>query len=152
MPRRARAGDARPDDAGDVLAARVIELMRATAMPNGLAALGFDGSHLDALATGAEPQYRVIRNAPKDVGRDDLKALFARRAQLLVADGIRADAPAPESTRCTRREGRRTVNVLPRPGSLTTSSSAWWRSSTCLTIASPRPVPPVARERLRSTR
>jgi len=72
----ARTEGARPDDAGDVLAARVIELMRATAMPNGLAALGFDDSHLDALATGAEPQYRVIRNAPKDVGRDDLKALF----------------------------------------------------------------------------
>ncbi len=56
--------------------ARVIELMRATAMPNGLAALGFDASHLDALATGAEPQYRVIRNAPKDVSRDELVALF----------------------------------------------------------------------------
>ena len=63
-------------DAGDVLAARVIELMRETAMPNGLAALGFDDSHIAALATGAEPQYRVIRNAPKDVGRDDLEALF----------------------------------------------------------------------------
>jgi len=63
-------------DAGEVLAGRVIELMRATSMPNGLAALGFDTSHLDALATGSEPQYRVIRNAPKDVGRDDLKALF----------------------------------------------------------------------------
>jgi alcohol dehydrogenase class IV len=63
-------------DAGDVLAGRVIELMRATAMPNGLTELGFDTSHLDALATGAEPQYRVIRNAPKDVGRDDLKSLF----------------------------------------------------------------------------
>jgi hydroxyacid-oxoacid transhydrogenase len=63
-------------DAGQVLAARVIELMRATAMPNGLAALGFDASHLDALAAGAEPQYRVIRNAPKDVSRDDLVALF----------------------------------------------------------------------------
>jgi hydroxyacid-oxoacid transhydrogenase len=63
-------------DAGDVLAERVIELMRATAMPNGLTALGFDATHLDALATGAEPQYRVIRNAPMDVGRDDLKALF----------------------------------------------------------------------------
>ncbi|MEO8304712.1 MAG: hydroxyacid-oxoacid transhydrogenase, partial [Betaproteobacteria bacterium] len=63
-------------DAGDVLAARVIELMRATAMPNGLNALGFDASHLDALATGAEPQYRVIRNAPKEVGRDELKSLF----------------------------------------------------------------------------
>jgi hydroxyacid-oxoacid transhydrogenase len=72
----AQATGAAPGDAGEVLAARVIELMRATAMPNGLAALGFDTSHLDALATGAEPQYRVIRNAPKDVGRDDLTALF----------------------------------------------------------------------------
>jgi len=72
----ARTEDAKPVDAGEVLAARVIELMRATAMPNGLAALGFDASHLDALATGAEPQYRVIRNAPKDVSRDDLRALF----------------------------------------------------------------------------
>jgi alcohol dehydrogenase class IV len=72
----ASAGDAAPTDAGEVLAGRVIELMRATAMPNGLTALGFDASHLDALATGAEPQYRVIRNAPKDVRRDDLTALF----------------------------------------------------------------------------
>ncbi|NDP42233.1 MAG: iron-containing alcohol dehydrogenase [Aromatoleum sp.] len=63
-------------DAGEVLATRVIDLMKATAMPNGLAALGFDASHLDALADGAEPQYRVIRNAPKDVSRDDLTALF----------------------------------------------------------------------------
>jgi alcohol dehydrogenase class IV len=72
----ARTDGARAEDAGDILAARVIELMRATTMPNGLTALGFDDSHVDALATGAEPQYRVIRNAPKDVGRDDLKALF----------------------------------------------------------------------------
>ena len=72
----ANANDATSSDAGEVLAGRVIELMRATAMPNGLKALGFDASHLDALATGAEPQYRVIRNAPKDVGRNDLTALF----------------------------------------------------------------------------
>ncbi len=63
-------------DAGEVLAARVIELMRAAQMPNGLQALGFGADDLDALATGAEPQYRVIRNAPKDVSRDDLKSLF----------------------------------------------------------------------------
>jgi hydroxyacid-oxoacid transhydrogenase len=67
---------AHADDAGEVLAGRVIELMRATAMPNGLAALGFDSRDIGALATGAEPQYRVIRNAPKDVGRSDLEALF----------------------------------------------------------------------------
>ena len=54
----------------------MIELMRAAQMPNGLQALGFGADDLDALATGAEPQYRVIRNAPKDVSRDDLKSLF----------------------------------------------------------------------------
>src|SRR5438034_3291713 len=64
------------DDAGEVLGSRVIEMMKATGMPNGLTALGFDDRHIGALATGAEPQYRVIRNAPKDVGRGDLEALF----------------------------------------------------------------------------
>ena len=72
----ANTQDAGPADAGEVLAGRVIELMRATEMPNGLAALGFDDTHLAALAAGAEPQYRVIKNAPKDVSRDDLTTLF----------------------------------------------------------------------------
>jgi alcohol dehydrogenase class IV len=65
------------EDAGELLAARVIELMRATGMPNGLSALGFSVDDVDALAAGAQPQYRVIRNAPVDVGRDELVALFA---------------------------------------------------------------------------
>jgi alcohol dehydrogenase class IV len=72
----ADARDATPGDAGEILAQRVIELMRATKMPNGLTALGFDASHVDALATGAEPQYRVIKNAPKDVSKEDLRELF----------------------------------------------------------------------------
>jgi alcohol dehydrogenase class IV len=72
----ARIDDAHPDDAGEALAGRVIELMRATSMPNGLNALGFGDADLGALATGAEPQYRVIKNAPKDVSRDDLVTLF----------------------------------------------------------------------------
>jgi hydroxyacid-oxoacid transhydrogenase len=63
-------------DAGEVLAARVIEMMRAARMPNGLSELGFDEADVDTLATGSEPQYRVIRNAPKDVSREDLKGLF----------------------------------------------------------------------------
>ena len=69
--------DAGAVDAGEALAGRVVELMRAAGMPNGLAALGFGAADVDALATGAEPQYRVIRNAPKDVSRDDLKSLFS---------------------------------------------------------------------------
>lgn len=63
-------------DAGEILAQRVIDLMQATGMPNGLSALGFDTSSLDALASGAEPQYRVIKNAPRDVERGELVGLF----------------------------------------------------------------------------
>jgi alcohol dehydrogenase class IV len=72
----ANTRDATPGDAGEVLALRVIELMRLTGMPNGLTALGFGEAQIDALATGAEPQYRVIKNAPVDIGRDELRSLF----------------------------------------------------------------------------
>jgi alcohol dehydrogenase class IV len=67
---------ATPSDAGEVLAGRVIELMRAADMPNGLSALGFGDGDVDALTTGAEPQYRVIKNAPVDIGRDEITRLF----------------------------------------------------------------------------
>jgi hydroxyacid-oxoacid transhydrogenase len=67
---------ATPHDAGEALAWRVIGLMKAAGMPNGLAALGFGEEQIDALATGAEPQYRVIRNAPVDVGREEIKSLY----------------------------------------------------------------------------
>ena len=55
---------------------RVIDLMKITGMPNGLTALGFAEDQIDALATGAEPQYRVIKNAPVDIGRDEIRSLF----------------------------------------------------------------------------
>ena len=72
----AETRDALPQDAGEALAGRVVEMMRATGMPNGLSDLGFTLADVDALATGSEPQYRVIRNAPKEVSREDLKSLF----------------------------------------------------------------------------
>jgi hydroxyacid-oxoacid transhydrogenase len=72
----AETRDALPHDAGEALAGRVVEMMRATGMPNGLSDLGFTLADVDALATGSEPQYRVIRNAPKEVSREDLKNLF----------------------------------------------------------------------------
>jgi alcohol dehydrogenase class IV len=67
---------ARDADAGELLASRIIELMKATGMPSGLSALGFTEQDLDALATGAEPQYRVIKNGPLDVGREDIKSMY----------------------------------------------------------------------------
>ena len=62
--------DVKPGDAaeaGEALAGRVIEMMRAAGIPNGLSGLGFGVGDVEALAAGAEPQWRVIRNAPKDV-------------------------------------------------------------------------------------
>jgi len=72
----AETRDALPQDAGEALAGRVVEMMQATGMPNGLSDLGFTLADVDALATGSEPQYRVIRNAPKEVSLEDLKSLF----------------------------------------------------------------------------
>ena len=69
--------DATPDDAGEIVAGRLIELMRATGIPNGLSAIGFDTSDIAALTDGAFPQKRVIGNAPRSVTREDLAALFA---------------------------------------------------------------------------
>ena len=51
-----------------------------------------------------------------------------------------------------RFAGKVTENTEPLPRVLAMSSVAPCRCSTCLTMASPRPVPPVSRERLRSTR
>ena len=67
---------AAPDDAGEILAGRLIELMQATGIPNGLGAIGFGADDIGALTDGAFPQKRVIGNAPRSVTRDDLAQLF----------------------------------------------------------------------------
>jgi alcohol dehydrogenase class IV len=59
----------------EALRRSIIELMRATRMPNGLTALGFGDAHVAALAKGAEPQCRVIKNAPIDVDQHALRDL-----------------------------------------------------------------------------
>ncbi len=51
-----------------------------------------------------------------------------------------------------RTAGRIMVNVEPLPSRLSTLIVPSIRSTTCLTIESPRPVPPTSRERARSTR
>ena len=63
-------------DAGEVVAKRLIELMRATGVPNGLGGVGYGAADADALADGAFPQQRVIGNAPRKVTRDELRDLF----------------------------------------------------------------------------
>ncbi len=67
-----------PADAGEVVARRIITLMRATGMPNGLGALGFTPSDAHALAESASRQRRAIGNAPRETGPAEIRAIFER--------------------------------------------------------------------------
>ena len=64
------------NDAGNILADRIIEMMRATGIPNGLKAIGYTEDDLEDLTDGAFPQKRLIENAPLPIGRSQLKDLF----------------------------------------------------------------------------
>jgi alcohol dehydrogenase class IV len=63
-------------DAAEVLSGRLIELMRSTAMPNGIAGVGYGEGDIPALTEGAYPQRRLLDNAPCPIGRDELSGLF----------------------------------------------------------------------------
>ena len=67
---------ATPQDAGEILAGRIIEMMKATLFPAGLASIGFGEADVPALAEGAFPQQRLLTNSPRPVGKDDLAGLF----------------------------------------------------------------------------
>jgi alcohol dehydrogenase class IV len=67
---------ATPADAGEVVAGRIIEMMKATLVPNGLTAVGFGAADVGALAEGAFPQQRLLANSPRPVAKHDLAGLF----------------------------------------------------------------------------
>ncbi|MFT3770607.1 MAG: hydroxyacid-oxoacid transhydrogenase [Minicystis sp.] len=63
-------------DAGEVLAAELVRMMQATAIPNGIGGVGYTEADLAALAAGTIVQARLVDNAPRKVTRDDLEMLF----------------------------------------------------------------------------
>ena len=65
------------DDAGEVVAGRIIELMKATAIPNGISGVGYDAADIPFLTDGAYPQRRLMENAPLEVSREALADLFS---------------------------------------------------------------------------
>ncbi len=68
--------DAGEEDAGEVLAGCIIQMMRDTHMPNGIGALGYGESDVAALAQGAFAQQRLLANSPVAVNEEDLQALY----------------------------------------------------------------------------
>ena len=67
---------ATPEDAGELLAGAIVDLMRRTGMPNGLKAVGFGPEDVDQLVAGTLPQHRVTKLSPRPVEAEDLKQLF----------------------------------------------------------------------------
>jgi hydroxyacid-oxoacid transhydrogenase len=65
-----------PENAGDILARAVIDLMKKTRMPNGLAAVGYTEADIDRLVEGTLPQHRVTKLSPRPFTPADIKQLF----------------------------------------------------------------------------
>lgn len=63
-------------DAGDVLSTELARLMRALHMPNGVSGVGYGEDDVDALVAGTLPQARLLQNAPRELGPDELATLF----------------------------------------------------------------------------
>ena len=72
----ANVENANAEDAGDILADAIIDLIRKIDIPNGLSEVGYSEADADALAKGALPQHRVIKLSPRPVEEKDLKQLF----------------------------------------------------------------------------
>ena len=66
-----------PDDAGEVVAGRIIGLMKNTGIPNGIGELGFTEDDAGALAESASRQRRAIGNAPRELDSNDIAGIFA---------------------------------------------------------------------------
>jgi hydroxyacid-oxoacid transhydrogenase len=67
---------AKDEDAGDLLAGAVIDVMKKTGMPNGLKAVGFEVRDIEDLVAGTLPQHRVTKLSPRPASPEDLVKLF----------------------------------------------------------------------------
>jgi hydroxyacid-oxoacid transhydrogenase len=72
----ADTSDAGPEEAGDILAASIVGLLRQIDIPNGLSAVGYNEEDVDRLVAGALPQDRVLKLSPRPVAEPDLRQLF----------------------------------------------------------------------------
>jgi hydroxyacid-oxoacid transhydrogenase len=68
--------DADPQDAGELLASAIVDLMHRTGMPNGLSAVGYGRADVSKLVAGTLPQHRVTKLSPRSFDEADLKQLF----------------------------------------------------------------------------
>jgi hydroxyacid-oxoacid transhydrogenase len=73
----AKVSGASLEDAGRILAERVLEFMHDLNVPNGLRELGYESGDIPALVEGTLPQHRVTKLSPRPAEADDLAQLFS---------------------------------------------------------------------------
>jgi hydroxyacid-oxoacid transhydrogenase len=73
---------ASPEDAGDLIADRLIDILQQIGIPNGLSGVGYTIDDVPALVQGTLPQHRVTKLAPRPTGADELTALFTDSLKL----------------------------------------------------------------------
>lgn len=71
-----------PEDAGEILAERVIHFMRRLHLPNGLSAVGYTDDDIPALVEGTLPQHRVTKLSPRPAEREELATLFEQSMRI----------------------------------------------------------------------
>lgn len=73
----APASEVDESNAGEAIASRFTEIMKAIGMPNGLKGVGITEDDLDALVAGTLPQQRLLVISPKEPSEGDIRQLFA---------------------------------------------------------------------------
>jgi hydroxyacid-oxoacid transhydrogenase len=68
--------EASPEDAGELLASAIIDLMQETGMPNGLNGVGYGPEDVPELVAGTMPQHRVTKLCPRPFDEAQLEQLF----------------------------------------------------------------------------
>jgi hydroxyacid-oxoacid transhydrogenase len=68
---------AHPDDAGNLLAAALVDIMKMVEVPNGLNGVGITEGDMPILVEGTMPQTRITSLSPRKVTPDDYRELFA---------------------------------------------------------------------------
>ncbi len=69
---------AAPQEAGEILARAVIEMMQKAGVPNGISGVGYKAADVAALTSGTIVQQRLLDNAPIPADRGVLDELFRR--------------------------------------------------------------------------
>jgi len=65
-----------PEDSGDLIAERLIYILKEIGVPNGLGGVGYTVDDVPRLVEGTLPQHRVTKLAPRPTGADELTELF----------------------------------------------------------------------------